>query len=81
LKWDKEKEEFLRENYLKLTDKELAEEIGTTPNSVRKKRRLLGLTKPLFFRKQLSPKNALPEPVFVDKKQAETSSKNKLLSR
>jgi len=71
LKWSEEKIEFLKENYSKLTDKELAEEIGTTPASVRKKRRLLGLTKPLFFRKQLSPKNALPEPVFIDKKRAE----------
>jgi len=71
LKWDREKEEFLRRNYLKLTDKELAEGIGTTPNSVRKKRRLLGLTKPLFFRKQHIPQNTLPEPIFIDKKRAE----------
>jgi len=71
LRWNKEKEEFLKENYSKFTDKELAEKIGTTPYGVRKKRRTLGLIKPSFPRKEHIPKEICPEPIFLDKKKAE----------
>lgn len=41
--WDKEKEEYLRKNYLKYTDKELAEYLDTTISSIAKKRLRMGL--------------------------------------
>lgn len=36
-KWTEEEEEFLRENYLKMTNAELAEKFGITKNAVQKK--------------------------------------------
>lgn len=48
-KWGKEEEEFIKQNYLNMTDQELAKCLNRSLSSVKGKRHHLGLTKTPIF--------------------------------
>lgn len=62
--WSEEKIKFLENNYLKLTDKELAEFLKTTKKSVEAKRQSLGLLKKKYSKK--IPKEVINEIIHSD---------------
>jgi TolA-binding protein len=77
-KWTEEEEEFLRNNYMDLSNAELAEKYGITKNAVQKKLARMGLKRSKAQKKP--PSDEVIKPVAVEEKAPEVISAESHLS-
>jgi len=72
-KWTEEEEEFLRTNYIELSNTELAEKFGITKNAVQKKLARMGLKRIKAVKKSPVDESAKTETVKAEEPEAVTT--------